>query len=145
MLPSYDDIKSRIPEQPKWYDENGVPRYNDFHPNDVPNIYAEEALLLEISCQDCGERFLVAFQTAGMMDRLFNPKAKSLSERIDAYLKKDKATKEAEWFPFHYGDPPIHGCVGDTMNCNDHRIVEFWQKKDFEWVRNAKYEIAEGI
>ena len=139
MLPSYDDIKSRIPEEPKWYDDNGVPRYGDFTPNNVPNIYAEEAMLMEISCQDCGERFLVALQTAGMMDKLWNPKARSLSERIDEYLKE----KEHNGFPFHYGDPPIHGCVGDTMNCEDHRIVEFWQRKDYEWVRVPRYEIAE--
>ena len=138
MLPSYDDIRSRISEEPTWFDDNGVPRYGKFHPNSVPNIYAEEALLMEISCQDCGEVFFVALQTAGMMDKLWNPKARSLSERIEEFLKEDNG------FPFHYGDPPIHGCVGDTMNCNDHRIVEFWSKgKDFEWKRVSKYEVSE--
>jgi hypothetical protein len=36
MLPSYDDIKSRIDDDPKWYDENGVPRYDDFHSKGCP-------------------------------------------------------------------------------------------------------------
>lgn len=28
---------------------------------------------------------------------------------------------------FHYGDPPAHDCVGDTMNSEPVRILEFWQ------------------
>ena len=30
MHEPYDDIKSRVAEEPSWYDENGTPRYGDY-------------------------------------------------------------------------------------------------------------------
>jgi hypothetical protein len=47
----------------------------------------------------------------------------------------------------HYGDPPFsfHGewCAGASMNCDDLRILEFWEysNKTFEWERNKEFEI----
>jgi len=31
----------------------------------------------------------------------------------------------------HYGDPPRHGCVGDTMNCDDLEVLEVWHRPAF--------------
>lgn len=60
----------------------------------------------------------------------------SLKDRIDEWLRINRTGS-----PVHYGDPPIHHCVGDTENCDDLQIVEFWEKVDFEWVRLPEYEI----
>jgi hypothetical protein len=132
----FNDITSRIVEVPTWYDQNGTPRYGKFTPDDVPNIYATEALLMNIKCQDCGTPFMVALSFC-MMDKLYNPRAYSYEEDIKTFMKD----RDHRWFPAHYGDPPSHGCVGDTMNCIDVAIVEFWKKDKFVWVRKPEYEI----
>lgn len=118
MNAGYEDIKKRIKETPKWYDDNGVPRYDDFHPDLSPNIYSNHIGLFEIACQHCHQRFFVSI-SAGVFDRL-------------------NGLAPAKW---HYGDPPIHGCVGDTMNCEDLRIVEFWTRKGTDdWKRREEFE-----
>ena len=60
MKNNYSDITSRIAQEPDWYDENGTPRYGEFHPKQLPDIYANEAVLYKISCQNCGTQFKVA-------------------------------------------------------------------------------------
>jgi hypothetical protein len=135
----YHDITSRIKEEPKWYDQNGAPRYDAFNPMDVPNIYATEVVLVKIKCQDCGKEFMVGMGFCEM-DKLYNLRASSYEEDIRQYLKDDE---QHYWFPVHYGDPPSHGCVGDTMNCIDIKIVEFWKKEKYiDWVRKPEYEVA---
>lgn len=57
-----------------------------------------------------------------------------------------KDTKLGCWAPLHYGDPPSHGCVGDTENCYDLRVVEFWEKSydrpvDIKWARHPEFEV----
>jgi hypothetical protein len=42
MLQHYEDILSRIAEPPRGFDEHGVPRYCDFAPHRIANIYARE-------------------------------------------------------------------------------------------------------
>jgi len=118
MKTDYKDITSRIAEEPKWYDQNGVPRYDDFHPRYCPNIYSRDAVLLLIACQRCGVRFHVELHS-GMFEGFWGP------------------PKE-----LHYGDPPAHGCVGDTMNCEDIRVLEVWHKDrtTFEWGRQPDLE-----
>jgi len=138
MLPDYRDIRSRIKEEPIWYDDNGVPRYDKFSPDLVSSIYAQEALLVKIKCQDCHSVFFVGVCYSDM-EKIFNRHAASYEEHIKDYLNaKDKNKR---YFPFHYGDPPAHGCVGDTMNCEDIQIIEFWKKEKFVWKRKPEYEI----
>lgn len=112
MLANYEDIKKRIKTEPIWYDSNGVPRYEKFHPDLCPNIYSHEVFLLLIACQDCGKRFLVEMNSQIFSDQRFNG-------------KKDPMP--------HYGDPPRHSCVGDTMNCDDIEIRELWRQKNMTW------------
>jgi len=153
MHESYEDITSRISEPPKWYDEHSVPRYCDFHPNRVANIYADEVALVEIACQSCGMRFLVAFSSEGVMyavDKM----------RSEAYLKLETKQEQIDWIAaltrhplrdsiesgaIHYGDPPNIGCcaAGPTMNCDDLRICEYWTRvgKMGEWERDKALEI----
>lgn len=114
----YDDITSRIAEEPFWYDQNGTPRYGNFTPEACPNIYSNQVILLRIACQRCKKEFLVEMH-AGFFEEL-NPKK------------------------LHYGDPPSHGgvdCIGgDTMNCDDIEVVEVWYRRDFEWERKSELE-----
>lgn len=112
MLNDYEDIRSRIHEEPRWWDENGVPRYCDPHPRNLADIYASEAVFAEIACQSCGERFTVAFSQSwrDTMDG-----RKTLAEQI----ANDS---------IHYGDPPNTGCCvgGATMNSEFIRVLSFW-------------------
>ena len=111
MHENYADIKSRINEAPQWYDSNGTPRYAKFHPELCPNIYASRVGLFLITCQDCVEEFRVEMHSNYFSDRVAVPPTK-----------------------WHYGDPPIHGCAGDSMNCDDRRVLEFWIKDEaHEW------------
>lgn len=59
MRGSYDDILSRIPDAPLWYDENGVPRFEPFAPHWKAEPLADEAALVEVVCQHCLRAFLV--------------------------------------------------------------------------------------
>jgi hypothetical protein len=126
---NYSDIRNRIKMAPVWFDFNGVPRYEEPHPNDVPNIYATQVVFYEIACQDCGQKFVVEDHYSEM-DKIWNPNVSDLETQV---MEKT----------LHYGDPPIHGCVGDTMNCDDLRVIAFW-KRDMahEWVRVKELEIS---
>lgn len=127
MKADYADIKALTDKEPLWYDQNGVPRYCEFHPK---LIFADEVILVHIACQACGKRFKVEmhwWQASGKQ---------SISEAID----------NGELGYLHYGDPPRHkdrNCAaGDTMNCDSIRIIEFWRRdKDLEWKRISEYEI----
>lgn len=128
MLTDYKDITSRIAEKPKWYDSNGVPRYDPFRPNDVPNIYAKEAVLYRIDCQACGQQFKVALH--------WHP--------LDDILLANIETHPLSWWAakghLSFGDPPHHGgCAGETMMSESRRILEFW-KRDGDWVRVPELE-----
>ena len=112
----FDDITSRIEEEPQWWDSNGTPRYGKFKPDACPCIYSDTVVLLRISCQYCGEEFLVE------MHRIY----------IDDNFVPKK---------LHYGDPPAHGCVGDTMNCNDIEVVKVYDRKyPGKWKRERNFE-----
>lgn len=162
MKPTYSDIVTRIEEDPTWFDENGAPRYGKFTPDQMSNIYADEVVLLEIACQSCRKRFLVEMnfsRSHAMMqvarqaidakldaNDLFD-KIKSFSDEVKSWSEQLKLveSKEHLYVPLHYGDPPNHGCTGDTMNCYDLKIVEFWVR-DFEsestWLRRGDLEVA---
>lgn len=125
MHADYADIRARISETPAWYDENGVPRYGPFTPKASPDIYARLVVLLEIECQQCGERFMVQ-----MSGRNYPP---AIAEKYGGNL--DLGT-------IHYGDPPRHDDpAGNTMNVWDLRLVEVWMKdENFDWTRHPEME-----
>ena len=129
MLQDYKDITSRL-GKPIFFDECGCPRYALFHPSLCANIYAEEAILLLIACQQCGSKYKVAMSWHKWID---GKASFSFSKRV----------KDGH-FP-HYGDPPCFECtVGATMNCHGLAILEFWKKgKDtgYEWERDSSLEI----
>ena len=110
MKANYLDILTRIAEEPSWYDQNGTPRYGEFHPSDCPNIYSYQVVLLRIACQACGAQFHV--------------------EMHSDWWRPIRQPRE-----LHYGDPPIHDCVGDTMNCEDLEVLQVWKKDLSDWTR----------
>lgn len=121
MLNSYRDIRSRISEEPSWYDCNGTPRYGKFEPSLNPNIYATEVVLVLIECQSCGREFHVELNW-GHTDTFTEPLSKSV-------------------YTTHYGDPPAHNCIGDTMNSIPRRVVQFWQFEEWLWGRRPDLEV----
>lgn len=107
MKHHYRDITDQL-GTPGWWDENGVPRYCDFSPEEGANIYAQEICLLEIHCQACARPFQVAMSSR-------EPRA--LEEAVRAGT-------------LHYGDPPCLPCcpAGPTMNSVPVRVIEFWER-----------------
>jgi hypothetical protein len=160
MRNGYDDILERIPNRPKWWDERGVPRYCDFVPREVANIYADERVLLMIACQDCGHQFKVAM-TSSLFDRAVHAIQRNPNSTPDE-IKKQLAPTLAEQIrdgSIHYGDPPAYfgkyaeakeggACChsGATMNCIDLKVLEYWRRGDSDkgeaWdTRDAAFEI----
>ncbi|HZO44733.1 MAG TPA: hypothetical protein VFB68_02515 [Xanthobacteraceae bacterium] len=134
MHTDYDDIRSRIGEPPQWFDENAVPRYCTFHPSRLASIYAKEGVLAEITCQGCGEGFLVAFSELNIWQLLIA--SKDRPERTLAELIRSKE--------LHYGDPPNIGCCrgGESMNSEPRRVIEYWRREvPRTWQRDSSLEI----
>ncbi|WP_226550745.1 hypothetical protein [Celeribacter naphthalenivorans] len=106
----YEDILSRIFEPVLWFDENAVPRYSDFSPDRVANIYAQEVVLLLIRCQACCREFRVALSSSEIKP--------VLASKIEAQALR-------------FGDPPNVQCcpTGPTMNSISVRVLEYWFKQ----------------
>lgn len=126
---NYRDILSRIAEPPQWFDESAVPRFVAFSPSEVADIYADEVVLAEIACQSCARAFHVAFSSSPQ-SRMRAKDVRRLSEEI-----KDHN--------LHYGDPPNVDCcaAGPTMNSEPKRVLEYWMRENFEWVRKPVFEV----
>jgi hypothetical protein len=122
---SYAEIIDAMGE-PKWWNEYAAPRYVEFSPRHVANIYADYCALVLIACQACGHEYQVAFSGAEFNDRDL------------ASLIRSGA--------IHYGDPPNFCCHGGaTMNCEDLRVLEYWTRKTNvfrEWKRLPNLEIV---
>jgi hypothetical protein len=132
MFNDYSDITERIAEPPKWWDEQGVPRYAEFDPYRVANIYAQETALVEIACSACWRRFEVAFSVPGP----------GLEETIGSCSTLREAIEKGE---IHYCDPPNYGNCrrGASMTCYDLRVLQYWSRANEKrsWVRNERLEI----
>lgn len=117
----YRDIRERL-GAPQWWDEAGVPRYCDFSPNETNDIYARQAILMEIACQNCGQRFRVAM-TVGPLGELVTD--------VDA---------------LHYGDPPNAGCclAGPTMNSVPVQVLE-WAREECEDTWSSDYLVYPSL
>ena len=126
MLCQYRDILNMADECGRgdalWFDENGVPRFCDFHPTRLADIYARTAILCRVACQSCGKTFMMA-QSKGQLERV------------------NGAWMEAKPFPtdpdlIAFGDPPCWGCSGATMSSDTVEIVQRWAYgKGYKWER----------
>lgn len=125
MNRSYEDLLSLTQEPPSFFQKDGVPRWAAFQPGVSTDVYADEAVTLEISCQACDARFHV------LMERRSRNEAKTLADRIlDGSI--------------HYGDPPNVGCClsGASMNTEPVRVLGYWARETWEWKREPSLEIA---
>jgi len=113
MKASYQDITSRINVPPIWWDSNGVPRYSPFHPHLLPNIYADQALHFTVKCQDCGREFAVAAQSD-----------------VQSQKDRDDLVQGIYDRKVYYGDPPSHGCVGDSMMSVPVKVINLWMRDE---------------
>jgi hypothetical protein len=129
MYRRYPDLREKLGE-PLWHDDQGVPRYAPFAP-DLCGVYDRFVALLEIDCQGCGRRFLVASAT-----------------QAKPRLGLPTATEEGD---FWFGDAPHHAnehgtCVGVTMTTGVCRVVEFWTRDGgdhgFDWRRRPEHEFT---
>jgi hypothetical protein len=164
MLQDYADIvdlAARLGESPRWHDENGVPRFADHHPSHCPDIYATEVVLLRISCQSCDVEFEVQMSWSQSSALMSQAKAMATLKQLTGvrlHVGADSAslsslTMRVKDGAIHYGDPPRHEhgqgridiggtCAGDTMNCWDLKVMEFWtREKTHSWRRVPELEI----
>ena len=129
MNTDYFDIRSRIPEPPKWYDEHAVPRYCECAPNKVANIYVDEAALVLIKCQACSTPFEVVFS-----------RGREGGWNVTSMLYEQIEKKGLE-----YLDPPNIGCCasGPTMTSDSVRVLQYWSRLNgaLEWKRDPRFEI----
>lgn len=164
MLPAYRDILKRINEEPIWYEESGVPRYDKFKP-EMLGIYDDIAVYYQIACQACERKFYVGegislmqrlksnWMKAGLAALNSDKNQKTLEEIKIEYdpkiIDKKQAAIEYGMTTPHFGDPPRHNiddkyrCVGEVENCIDLEILEFWikdQKENYEWQRFPEFE-----
>lgn len=124
MHTDYSAIRSRIPEEPSWFDEFAVPRYGPFRPSAMGNIYAREAVLVLAACQGCGRHFRLAMSL---------PCHKSDPDLATAICNRS----------LHYGDPPNIGCCGPgpTMGVVELEVLEYWWRVGGgQWTREASFE-----
>lgn len=108
----------QIPEPPKWFDLTSVPRYCDFAPNKIANIYAKECALMEIECQSCRTKFLVAIDTRLARSQISGVQGDT---ELADLIRSEK---------IHYGDPPNIRCcpAGPSMNSIPIRVLEYWHR-----------------
>jgi len=136
MKPKYQDILDLTPDSPTWYDQNGAPRYCEFHPSIVGG---QEVVLLKIECASCRKRFLVEMSK--------HVSGFSFPDLIDCLTHVGMDVKEAACDIPNYGDPPRHDykgnrCAGEVMTCDDIKIMQFWRKDTGDnWERVPEYEI----
>ena len=136
MNHNYADIRDKIKEEPQWFDEQAVPRYCKFAPNQLSDIYSDECALVLIACQACQTEFKVAFSRCKLDDIRFKMMYPNVEPPTIAKKIKDKS--------IHYGDPPNIDCcpAGATMNCDDLKVLEYWVRDGFEWVRKPELEVV---
>lgn len=150
MHQNYSDITILTKAPPKWHDENGVPRYCDFHPDQIANIYASEAVLAVIECQRCQTEFRVAFSEINQRHKLWDQ-----AQRQRISFLSDLISNRS----LHYGDPPNTDCcdAGPSMNSVPVSVEEYWFKPFIKitqpgesisdpsmmnWVRDPNFEVS---
>lgn len=143
MYRLYPDLRARLGD-PLWHDDQGVPRYDPFHPS-LCGIYDSFVALLEIECQGCGQRFPVS--ASWDHGAAFISLRASVSVREDWWKSPVLPTAEDSGH-FSFGDAPWHGehqCSGTTMSTDVSRILEFWTRDGepcLEWRRRPEYEFV---
>lgn len=180
---NYSDITDKLGE-PLWWDQNGVPRYDKFESHFQCGISIQAVALLKIYCQYCEKKFTV---TSTFDDNfVYKFYLQKRIERIETLAKEHRNILFHELIEnirphtndilqpvrptfynigsFSYGDPPSHGCIGDTMGSIEQYVLQYWESghvvtdgsiKDdygqpiggkvisgsYAWVRYAEHEV----
>jgi hypothetical protein len=121
MFQHYSDILTRIAEPPRWFDEQGVPRYCQFAPAEIANIYAHECALLEIACQGCGQTFIVALDQKAANESIAMPGQKAQWQKLAELIRSHR---------IEYSDLPNVDCcgAGPSMTSVTKRVLEYWYR-----------------
>jgi hypothetical protein len=130
--PYWDLYKLAKGKRPLWFDEQGVPRWIPFRPDEVNDAYAETVALYEIECQSCHQRFAVA-------------ESWSRWKFSDAKLEEWPALAE-RLRGLNWGDPPcwmardgkLVQCSGSVSSSINIRLLEVWQRTPPELWKSIK-------
>jgi len=127
---SYQDITSKLGE-PQWYDEYKVPRYSEFTPNQIAEIYADEAALVLAQCEHCHKQFKIAF-SSDLLESMSAP-YNALKNHI---LKND----------MYCGSPPNDTCFDPAAfpyGLMPIKVPEYWciSPQTKQWERDSTYEV----
>ena len=104
----YGDILAAAGFDPIWFDEHGVPRFREFTPDAIAEVYASECAELRISCRGCGRDFVVAMSTPPQPE--WFPLASAIASRA-----------------IHYGEPPNMRCCaeGPALGAITRRVLSY--------------------
>lgn len=135
MKNNYSDIINAAGE-PLWFDENGVPRYTEFHPTRCVKKNAEEIFLVEVRCQICEKPFLVAVSWKNE-PRYIGPHE----------IPPAKPLSHVGGVGINYGDPPNIGCCqsGACTSSEFHKIIQAWivsLQPAWHWIQLDQETIA---
>lgn len=133
MHQHYHDILALTDRKPVWWQEGGIPRFCEFAPQELPDIYADEAAILLIKCQACGEKFYVSMstnQSTRFGTALRN--ANGNNERALAAQDKYSIAARIRAGTLHWGDPPNIDCCasGASMTSELIQVVEYHRRRD---------------
>lgn len=127
MTRLYEDLTSRLGE-PLWYDDQAVPRYDPFTP-DQCGIYDDWVMLQVVSCQSCDREFECATSSS------------RLALRVKTWDVADAMRNLYGW-----GDAPWHTidgsqCAGTTMTSDVGSVLELWHLGHGERLKWGRVEI----
>lgn len=135
MHDSYKDIHALTPDPPTWYDKNGCPRWGA----PAPRLHR---FMGRIRCQHCNREFLVCMADPVYtidLEEMLKLAAESgykgpLSDGNISQIPflarngEERYVLDPDW---HYGDPPFHGCIGDSMNSiPEYEWEDEWEEVD---------------
>ncbi len=146
MHRSYEDIlafAAKNGDEVLWWDEHAVPRFSEFDWWGT-GVYEKYAVLYEIACQSCRRKFNVLTSWSDHELQWYevpNKYSAKGTSRVGvesiAFVPEGIITDSGTWTiedlveDLHYGDPPAHGCIGDTMNSVPLKIIKVLRRADF--------------
>lgn len=154
----YSDLLDLTDRKPVWWQEGGVPRFAEFHPDNAPDIYADEVALVEIACQACRTRFNVCMTSSPSRRVMASLIADRSSEQIAEASEGLRISSQIKAGRLNWGDPPNITCcaAGPSMSADMVKVLEFHHRRHLEyvegtvitnlaayneWRRNADFEV----
>lgn len=138
MYHPYFDIRNRLGE-PLWHDKNGVPRYDEFTPQQACFVYGDWVLYFTVKCASCGQEFKVATSVA-LMEWFKHQYLNKIDVSNDGLEDFKTNPQVAMGWLDCWGDAPWHEynggqCAGTTMSVDDGEYISLWRKELCKWVQ----------